>query len=338
MKKTIAFLFMLFLIRFSNGQLQPVDVIDETLKLSGLNGEQVLYYGFEAGEKIVFNFSEVDKKELKQIEIAEYPSNIKFADYKTKEIQNKIINVISKGVYVFRFQNTALGGRICKVKIQRIPASEATKNFNTDVVWKNYNDTTYKEETERYLIKSDTVIDNSICSPDIVVHSSSNANGNHESFNFTLPRNTVKWGYYVGVDQEGKQAFEKASRQTANDAARLPGYGPLAAFVLYGAACFSTLQSKESVNYALVEGEQNRNQFYHDQAYNAYKSGNVACDPEKMTFIPQGNLYFCFRNTNLITAITVTLRIMAVTVNQEWGTRQVKKMNIVTKNLPFNAN
>ena len=51
---------------------------------------------------------EASGKELKEIEITEYPDNPKFSDFKTSKIENKTISVLKQSVYVFRFKNSAL--------------------------------------------------------------------------------------------------------------------------------------------------------------------------------------------------------------------------------------
>jgi hypothetical protein len=51
-----------------------VDVFETTLKIGGL-GEEVFYYGFAEGDQLIFNFQEVNGKELKEIEITELPSS-----------------------------------------------------------------------------------------------------------------------------------------------------------------------------------------------------------------------------------------------------------------------
>lgn len=105
-----------------------IDITENALKVGGL-GEEVFYYGFTEGDQLIFNFQELNGKELKEVEIVELPSSSKFMDYKTSRIENKVLNVTRTGIYKFRFSNSALGGRICKVKIQRIPASDATKKL-----------------------------------------------------------------------------------------------------------------------------------------------------------------------------------------------------------------
>ena len=71
--------------------------------------EEELMFGFAQGDKIVFSFQETGKKELKEVEILEYPRNSKFSDFKTTKSE-KTISVTKKGVYVFRFKNAALSG------------------------------------------------------------------------------------------------------------------------------------------------------------------------------------------------------------------------------------
>ena len=114
---------------------EPIDVAEIAVKVSA-KGEEELYYGFAEGDQIIFSFSEADGRDVKEVEIIELPSNSKFQDIETKEIKNKIIKVTKKGIYKFRFYNSALlKSRICKVKIQRIPKNADLVDFNTGVKW-----------------------------------------------------------------------------------------------------------------------------------------------------------------------------------------------------------
>ena len=84
-------------------------------------GEEIFYYGFAEGDQLIFNFEEVNGKELKEFEIMFMPSKSIFMDYKTKKIENKILTISETGIYKFRFTNAnILSGRVCKFKIQRL--------------------------------------------------------------------------------------------------------------------------------------------------------------------------------------------------------------------------
>ena len=134
-KYFLPLLFAGFLSVIAYGQ-QPIEVAESAVKV-GIKAEEVVYYGFAEGDKLIFSFEEANGKEMKEVEIVEMPSTSRFMDVKTSKIENKTITVSRTGIYKFRFANSALLPRVCKYKIQRIPASNATQNFNTTVYEEN---------------------------------------------------------------------------------------------------------------------------------------------------------------------------------------------------------
>lgn len=211
----LATFFLTLMIRL-NAQI-PIELADNTLKIGSL-GEEVFYYGFAEGDKVIFSFEEIKGKELKEVEIIEMPGTSKFMDFKTSKIDKKEIIIANTGIYKFRFNNSSVSGRICKFHVSRIPGSVETQNFNSTVYTRTDYDTSYYTAYEKYLVRKDTVIHN-ITDQVAKVHSVGNLNGNKTTFNFKLPQNTVSWSYYVGVDQEGQDAFQKATEELATKAA-----------------------------------------------------------------------------------------------------------------------
>ncbi|MCW3104459.1 MAG: hypothetical protein JWO09_2899 [Bacteroidetes bacterium] len=322
----------------SQGQ-NTIDVAESTLKVSGLS-EEIFYYGFSEGDQLIFSFEELNRKELKEIEIIELPASSKFMDYKTARIDNKTITITNTGIYKFRFSNSALTGRICKFKIQRIPADQS-KKFNTNVYWKTVYDTTYTTVQEKYLIKSDTIINN-ITDQVAKVHSQGNMDGNKSYFNFSLPPNTISWSYYIGVDQGGMQAYQNATALLAKNAgpiaSKLPGYGPLASLALGGASYIAQLQSGEDIDFWIVQGD-NANLWQSDQQFYYIKKGKVLNDYSRMLSPLKGNnLFVCLSNDNAITGVQVTVKITAISVNEEWGLRPIQKMHISSKQVAYLKN
>lgn len=317
-----------------------VDVAETTLKIGDLGGEEFFYYGFAEGDQLIFNFQEVNGKELKEIEIVELPSSSKFMDYKSSKIENKLLNITRTGIFKFRLSNSAITGRICKIKIQRIPASEATKNFNSSVYWKTVYDTTYTIVQEKYLIRTDTTIAN-LTDQVAKLHSQTNANGNKTTFNFTLPTNTVSWSYYIGVDQAGQQAYESASKELSTKAApiiaKIPGYGPMAALALGGFSYLSTLQSGEDIDFYIVQGN-NVNLFLAGQQFYYVKKGKVINDYSRMVASLNGNFHVCLSNDNAIVGVTVSVKITAILVNEQWGQRPIQKMNVSSQEVAYLKN
>jgi len=111
----------------------PITVAENTLKVPSTQ-EEVFYFGFAEGDQVIFDLEVQNGKELTVLEIVSMPSKTIFMDYKTQKIDHKVLTITETGIYKFRLANNNLfAGRICKFKIERIPASDATKKFNTTV-------------------------------------------------------------------------------------------------------------------------------------------------------------------------------------------------------------
>jgi hypothetical protein len=338
LRYTTLLLWFGFYCNYAFGQ-EPIDVAETTLKIAAL-GEEVFYYGFAEGDKMILNFREVKGKELKEFEIIELPSSSKFMDYKTKKIENKVLTITRTGIYKFRLSNSAITGRICQLKIQRIPASEATKNFNTSVYWKTTYDTTYTIEQEKYLIRADTSVVN-LTDQVAKVHSQGNLNGNKTTVSFTLPPNTVAWSYYIGVDQDGQKAFDAAAKQLSRFAgpivSKIPGYGPLASLALGGTSYISSIQSGEDIDYFITD-ELNMGLFMKGQPINSIKKGKVVNDFSRMLNPRRGEYFVCLYNDNMITGVMVTVKITAIAVAEQWGKRDIKRMQVKSAEMPYLKN
>lgn len=89
MKKNISILIVLILTATTVFSQQIIDVTEQTIRLNG-NKEEELYYGFAEGDKIIFNYEEINNKSLKEVEIVEYPTNSRYSDYKTKKLKTKL--------------------------------------------------------------------------------------------------------------------------------------------------------------------------------------------------------------------------------------------------------
>ncbi|MBF9255636.1 hypothetical protein I2I11_20230 [Pontibacter sp. 172403-2] len=339
MKQLLLITLLLFLpFSYSNAQ-ESVVVTESTLKVAGL-GEEAFYYGFAKGDEIVFDFSEANGKELKELEIIELPSSSKFSDYKVKKVQDKRIKVTKTGIYKFRLSNSSLGGRVCRLKIQRIPASENTRIFDSSVYWRTVQDTTYTTKQERYLMHADTAI---VKMTDQVAPVSStsamNGNPNKTVVEFTLPEGTVSWSYYIGVGATGEKAYDGARDKFVNTAAasvaKLPGYGPMAALALYGINYFSKAQGEDNVKYWFIADWDNVLLFKAGKQFYQYKSGDVINEASQMKAPNRGKVYLGLLNDNVMDQIQVNVHATAITVTPVWGTRQVSQMHVQARQEPY---
>ena len=342
MKKIIT-LALAALCHFAIGQ-ERIDVAEQTIKI-GSKEEEVLFYGFAEGDQIVFNFEEVDEKEVKEIEIIELPVNSKFQDYEAKSIKDKIIKVNKKGVYKFRFYNSAMmKGRVCRIKIQRIPKSPETLNFNTGIKWVEKFDTTYdvktetvttgyntiaKQKTRRVLATVDTGIVQILDRVERV-HSTTNVNSNVQLVTFQLPEDsysphifkpykateTVSWAYAISVGESGKVWYKDAnSKAAAKSASKLAvssgmistGYGALALLAIEGLSAFSSPPQGDNIRFQIYKGQ-----------YPIAHSGNSVVATGRELGEKQGSYTIRLENDNIMDGINVDIKVVAVIVTKTW--------------------
>lgn len=316
-----------------------IDVMESTIKVGALS-EEVFYFGFAEGDQLIFSFQEVNKKELKELEITEWPVSSRFAEFKINKIENKKIEVPRTAIYKFRLSNTAITGRICRVHIQRIPASVSTATFNTNVYWRVLNDTTYTPAIEKYLVRIDTTITPVV---DQVAKVSSqnaiNGNSNVVLVDVDLPEGTTAWSYYIGVGDEGKQAFEEATETFTANAAKqvvgIPGYGVMAALAISGINFFVKVQGRNNVKYWIIPDWNNAQLFQLKQGFQAYKLGDVINDASRMSYPVEGKVFFGLMNDNLVEPIEVVVKVTAVKVVEYWSERTVNKMAVTQRTEPF---
>ena len=338
------------------GQEEPIDVTEQTIKIGGFKEEE-LYFGFAAGDKIIFSFKEADNKELKEIEIVEYPSNSKFSDYKTKEIENKTLFVNKQGIYVFRFKNSVLGGRICKIKIQRIPTSEETRNFNSTVTWETQQETTYHTYTKDVIVGYDTtyvqkmkkVLVQTEAREELIfdktqrVHSTTNSNGNKTALFFTLPQNqltsyrtekVVSWAYWVGVGDEANQAWQQNVRRISSLVKAVSAYytTPLGAYAVGVITELMIPQNGEDVYYAVADKE-NKDLFLSGYQYKIYDNGKGVAGFRKFTDLGmcQGTYYVLLSNDNIMQGIDVTVKVVAIVETKIYEDQQYTETNITPR-------
>jgi hypothetical protein len=330
-KSFLSFLICGLLSVVTYGQ-KPLDLAESAIKV-GLKAEEAVFFGFAAGDQLIFSFEEANGKEMKEVEIIEMPNSSKFMDVKTSKIENKTISVPRTGIYKFRFANSALLPRLCKYKIQRIPGSPATQNFNSTVYYDTYNDTSYSTEIESYISKSDTIINN-LQERNIKVNPTSAPGTSKATFNFMIPENAVTWSYYITAEKAGQVLYQDAGKNIVANAdpsvTKYTSYSPLAAVALDRQSYLTRIDSGMRINYWIVEDD-NADLFMTGGQFRFIKKGRAVNDFSKME--PGGRLFnFCFHNDYKDAPITVTVKITAIGVNETLASREVKRMYVTPKN------
>ncbi len=57
-----------------------------------------------------------------------------------------------------------------------------------------------------------------------------------------------------------------------------------------------------------------------------------------MTTNLRGTYHFCLSNDNAVTGVTVTVKVTAIVVNENWEKRPIQKLEVVTRKVPFLEN
>ncbi len=325
-----------------------IEVADLTIKIGGLGGEEALWYSFSEGDQIVFSMKEKDGKELKEVDIYEHPDIVKFQDYKTSLIENKVINVTKTGIYKFVFYNSALGGRICKISIKRQPKNSETINFNTSVKWVEKLDTIYNIYTKNVTIGYNTrnvqqtrkVLDKnvievkSILSRNERINSKTNmSNTNSQTLTFQLPINSYypntinpyqisevqSWAYSITAGGTGQVWYQDANKKAiargmVSTTVKLAGsstpYGALAVLAIEGVSLFSMPPNGENIKFAISS-------YYNGQSY-TIASGNSVVAKDNISNIKQGTFSLRLENDNLVNGINVEVNVIAIVKTQTY--------------------
>lgn len=348
MKTLLLFLCIPFL---SMAQIEPVDVAELTIKV-GLAQYEDLYYGFAEGDQIVFSLETMDGKPLKEVEIAEYPDNSKFMDYKPILIKDQIVKVNKTAVYRFTLHNTPMGGRVCKIKIQRIPKSEDLISFNTNWEWKTVYDTTYVPYTQdsivgydttyipytvKELVKTDTnYIDQS---KNERIHTRLNPDGDKSVISFDLPPNVnteyrtqqvVAWAYWFGTGDP-----PKISSQLASASSLVYKISPVAALAL-GVLSLTQTSAGNNLNYFILSDKEAADIFYYGTGtFSIYDSGDGSSASSRNTTRLQGRIYFGFDNDHAY-PVDVDVRFSVVQITKTYQDIQYQKEKITARKVTLN--
>lgn len=313
---------------------KTIIIAENVFKIPALE-EKEFYYAFAKGDKVIFNFEETNGKDLKEIEIIEYPSSSKFMDHKKSIVYNKQLTVSTNGIYKFRFSNSALAGRTCKMSIKRIPASEDKIHFDTNVYWKNVNDTTYRTVKNKYLIHEEYK-PVSVRSETKLLSKQKDGNS-RGAIQIILPKNTYEWVYSVSTYPD----------ESDNKKTNMPYglFGALSRLIDISGSldvAINTLAPPTGTNICdvyLLDYE-NRNLFMsNNPLFKHYSVGSLE-NSNSGTVRIKGNLnldgiYLGLNNRSTTVNTFVSVEVVAIVLEQEWEYRDEIEMNVSTYKVPY---
>lgn len=329
---------IIFLLTINLAFSQEKILVTESTIILDLEQSKELYFSFAEGDEIVFNMEMVNGKHIKEIEIIEMPSNTLLTEFKTKGITDKRIQIRNKGIYKFRLYSSSITRRVCKIKIHRIPTSESTRNFNTNWKWETIRDTTYTRYEEDSLVGyqtikyketvkelKDTKIEEiMLFEKSQKVHSYYNDNVSRAYLRVDLPllnhsalreENLIAWSYWIGVGQEGQEAYKSNIKSVSNiaaDATKVIYKNPLIGIAVGAISELIIPQTGEDVQYYFIPDFENVQLFYNNQQFLQFDMGKGRAAFGRNDRIKTGTFYIGLSNDNDYRAIDVGVKVLAV--------------------------
>jgi len=310
-------------------------VVEKSLKIAGMS-PATEYYGFAEGDKVIFTLF-LEKGELKDVSISEYPNNIKFAEHTIDKLDKKVIEIPRKGIYKFDYYNSYILPRTVNIKIQRIPKDQTRKTFNTNVRWIDKVDTTYPAQQDTYSLGADTTFEE-VINTKVKINSPANTTiPDRTILEFVLPANTVKWVYWIGAGDESDKAFENDSKTFANGATKLKGtVNPLAGFAL-GFSSMTPLTGNGIHYYFISTGEETQ-KFTNGTSFKCFKKGAANVDFALMNYANKNSMkyYLALRNDDATQNAEVRVKILAIVVNNAYKAVTERVPTYTTHKIPVN--
>jgi hypothetical protein len=293
-----------------------IPVADQTFKAEGMH-EYI--YAFAEGDQVDLYVQLLMGRELKVVELVQYPENSIFRSYELDTALTKTINIPQTGIYLLRLQEKGLGKKVCRFTLHRTPARPGLARFDTRVGWDIRQYPTYQVLYRSVTTgkRTDVV---SLGGQATVSANKFGLKKPVSNYQFTLPPYTVRWAYRLAVGQAGTQARQqdaaKFSQLLKQGAVKMAGYQPqtaLAAFALGMTIDLTTTTTGEDVEYALVDGP-NLNKFLKYEPYQAFmQQPGVTVDAQRRYSPLEGTYYFAMKSNNWMDDINVTIDIEAVT-------------------------
>jgi hypothetical protein len=310
-------------------------LVNESTIILDFQQTKELFFSFAEGDEIIFDLEMVKGKHIKEIEVTELPSNSIFSDFKVKELKNKRIMIRNKGIYTFRFFSSSLTRRVCKIKIQRIPANESTRDFNTNWKWETIKDTIYTpytidsitgyntvkyKERKRELVSSKK-IEEVLFDKSQRVHSFYNENSSYTYLRVDLPQpiNTqfkeeriIAWAYWIGVGKEAEQAFQQNVSAVSKLTQVAFGGNPLANFAIGTISKLILPQIGEDVSYYFLPDYNNLSLFMAQQNFSIFDQGKGIAAYGRNTNRKFGTFYIGLHNDNKMIGINVNVKVVII--------------------------
>ena len=346
----------------------PITVMESSFKVKAKDSVSY-FFSFAEGDRIIMDFQEENGLEFKKIEVIELPYVVKYSEFKVSSIEGKTIDVPRTAVYEFKFTNPTIIGRVCQLKIQRLPENSRTVNFNTSWEWKMVYDTSYVYQTEDSIVGYDTVpyvetvrelvsdemkeqmlLDNVLEIKAVGLVKKDNPRA---YVTFTLPTNkkeelktteVVAWAYWIAVGKNANSVWSKnkeLTKSAVKQVAKFVGIAsPLAALALgVGVDLLIPDGNKvDNVGFAVMASPKNRDLFMDGKEYQCMQKGfgTGGYGMTDKSNLCQGTKYICLYNDNYHQSIRVSVKASAIVRTKTYKDVRYERNKITPRYYPVN--
>ena len=200
------------------------------------------------------------------------------------------------------------------LEVNRLPAQGAPTEIDQTIYWMDVIDTTFKWIDKPYYTYRDTALVK-LLEETRKVHSVTSLYDNEDCVSFRLPEHTIAWSYYIGVDQQGSQAYESAVAEMASLTSKMVkvpfNITPLAGLMAYGVQAIVALQSGEDIDFAVVDNL-NAAQFREDLQFKSLVEGRMINGTRAFNDPLIGEWNICLENDNFIDGVSVLVIVEAL--------------------------
>lgn len=342
MKKTILILAGLAFFPFKNQaqpvtngrQQNPVKLIESDFTIKNSSSEE-FYFGLSEGDQISFGVN-VANAPIKDVNFCEYPNTIIYSENNVSKIDNKTINISHTGIYYFQFHQSGFlaGKRSCFLKANRLAANEKTAGFNTTVYWESKTDTVWYYEDEKYLVSTDTLVTQIA---DQAIRLKKKGKTDRSTIVFTLPEKTDSWSIWICTGKDASANFANTEKQIAVIYPYVKKYGLMSALAFNGNISYVIPSGCLPVSYWFLTRHEDQQKFNNDSIRFIPEKKMTCLDYERRTDTLKGKNYMGVFNENRKN-LDVFIKIASVHIVENWGTHNVRKFRIETKQIPYLKN
>ena len=326
-------------------QKKAITVTEQTITIPATGKQTILHYGFQKGDVVVLIVEPDKSGQTINLQVQEYTSGaIVYSSQPVKKVKDLKLTIPQKLVYKIILSCASDKALPARLSIKRLPEKEETRHFNSNITWKTITDTTWAITNDKVLVKGEltpvTLVDKTFR-----VASMANLNPSRVSLPFKLPVNTVHWVYWVGVGQQSVEELKNMTKLVTKGASVIASstISPVVGFGLGLLPSLPQVNASGNIDYYFMN-KQSAEKFVTDEEgwkpYTFAQGTGIISDYKKVLLTetpktPDGTLYATFRNSNTVTGLDITLKIVAFEQEKKYVTKQVRKpLKVEQKQVP----